>query len=743
MKRFLPIVFLMISIMLCSCASGGIHESKEMNAFERIEGSLKKEYSDTNIHVLDSDSSKCIYYESKFESQDGQQRFVIKDLYVYNYDTGKINKLDFLTEEEKSHNSFICLPNDELLSIDPDHNICLLNSKSEVIATNHLQEMSFSNQKQGNVSVEIVFDVKSDGEYIYINGSDKANQNIVLVLDHNLKEEAVFYANAGWILISGNDNKIRLVDKKKNHMYEYIPDQNMIKDVGKTIIDVVSSSTCAGIVQGNEEYDYFYYTRGKYNKDNGLSEDGLIGIKGTKQEKIMDFSVMGIDDLYIEKIVSDEHDGFWIWGTVRDQEMVVYHFITMDSAKDYSAKSGKICCRIGRLQLPHDNVQGVMDQFCKESDDYYFETVVYQELYEDRDVAIMHLFLDCQNGKLDGVILDGIEEEFVKNDVLVDLQDYILQSKVVSKDKFITHYWESVTDSNGKIYAMYPSFTAIGYAYEEPINFSNLSKYLPLCEEKQPFLSTQGTDLDLGWLLTYSGNKFLDETTGELHVKTDEFKSILQFVKKQSECKPRNFDPVMQYCEGESLATRIRILEPCDYLYFNRLFHENVAFSNVCDDGLVIGEREGLIGICANTDKKEIFYNFYDYLFTPSVYHDFYFSGSVMPVLKEEYGLWKDYFLATEDYNDKYGKFNRKYEFRIGMGAAECVIDVGSITEKEADDAVRILQEVGYVKSMKEAYKQIIIEEATAYFSGGRDLDEVCDIMEKRLKNAMEENKGQ
>lgn len=433
MKRFLPIVFLMISIMLCSCASGGIHESKEMNAFERIEGPLKKEYSDTNIHVLDSDSSKCIYYESKFESQDGQQRFVIKDLYVYNYDTGKISKLDFLTEEEKSHNSFICLPNDELLSIDPDHNICLLNSKSEVIATNHLQEMSFSNQKQGNVSVEIVFDVKSDGEYIYINGSDKANQNIVLVLDHNLKEEAVFYANAGWILISGNDNKIRLVDKKKNHMYEYIPDQNMIKDVGKTIIDVVSSSTCAGIVQGNEEYDYFYYTRGKYNKDNGLSEDGLIGIKGTKQEKIMDFSVMGIDDLYIEKIVSDEHDGFWIWGTVRDQEMVVYHFITMDSAKDYSAKSGKICCRIGRLQLPHDNVQGVMDQFCKESDDYYFETVVYQELYEDRDVAIMHLFLDCQNGKLDGVILDGIEEEFVKNDVLVDLQDYIYKARLYRK----------------------------------------------------------------------------------------------------------------------------------------------------------------------------------------------------------------------------------------------------------------------------------------------------------------------
>ncbi len=112
-----------------------------------------------------------------------------------------------------------------------------------------------------------------------------------------------------------------------------------------------------------------------------------------------------------------------------------------------------------------------------------------------------------------------------------------------------------------------------------------------------------------------------------------------------------------------------------------------------------------------------------------------------MPVIKEEYGLWKDYFLATEAYEDKYGKYNRKHDFQIGMGAAEVIIPVGSISEEEAEAAVTALQEVKYVKPMKAAYENIIREEAEAYFTGNQDLDRACDNMENRLRLALEENK--
>ena len=133
------------------------------------------------------------------------------------------------------------------------------------------------------------------------------------------------------------------------------------------------------------------------------------------------------------------------------------------------------------------------------------------------------------------------------------------------------------------------------------------------------------------------------------------------------------------------------------------------------------------------------------------------FWGMIMPVIKEEYGLWKDYFLATEAYEDKYGKYNRKHDFQIGMGAAEVIIPVGSISEEEAEAAVTALQEVKYVKPMKagnrrvtvcreltkrhETAFQTVLEEAEAYFTGNQDLDRACDNMENRLRLALEENK--
>ena len=46
------------------------------------------------------------------------------------------------------------------------------------------------------------------------------------------------------------------------------------------------------------------------------------------------------------------------------------------------------------------------------------------------------------------------------------------------------------------------------------------------------------------------------------------------------------------------------------------------------------------------------------------------------------------------------------------------------------------------MKPMKTAYKNIILEEAAAYFAGNRDLDEVCDNMEKRLEIALKENRN-
>lgn len=737
MKKYIMSIILCITaIWMSACASGKkIYESEKMNAYERTEYFLTKKYDDTRIDALGSTDEKALYCESRFENIDGITTYVVKNTYEYDYETGKAEKIESFTAE--NYSSFY-VPGGKMLELDIDKNLYVLDEQRQVITKVNLTELTFPNQASEKSSINYIFDIKSDGNYVYVNGKNTANQGIVLVLDMDLQGKAIFLADGGWTLVPMRENKVKLVDNKDGSVYGYKEERNKLDKEGKLPKNVMDFSVTRGFCPGNTEYDYFYYTKGYKNEDSGIGKDYLIGVKDGRQEKIFDFTAMGIADFYIMSITPDTQEGFYIWVIASEEEPVLYHFTPSETIGDYSGKAEKICCKIGSLWTAN-NLH--IEEFNEQSEDYYFEMVVYGDMYEDRDIALTHLFLDCQDGKLDGIVLGGIEDELIKNDALYDLENYFAQSKVVSKERFITHYLESVTDEKGRIYALYPDFTAFGYAYDKEIDFSDLMQYESLCGESNSFLPTQGAGEDLAFLLEYSGNRIVDEENKEIHVKEDAFRSMLQFLKIQSTDKHKNFDPVMQYCEGESCATRANLSEPSDYLYFNELFHENAVFSNVGADGLIIESREGLLGVCSKSENKEALFALYDFLYEPENYHNFFSWGMIMPVIREEYELRKDYFLATEAYEDKYGKYNRKHDFQIGMGAAEVIIPVGSISEEEAEAAVTALQEVKYVKPMKAAYENIILEEAEAYFTGNQDLDRTCDNMENRLRLALEENK--
>ena len=737
MKKYIFTTVLCIAtIWMSACASGKkIYESEKMNAYERTECFLTMEYADTRIDALESTDEKALYCESRFEDIDGITTYVVKNTYEYDYETGKAEKIESFTAENYSP---FYVPGGKILELDIGKNLYVLDEQRQLITKVNLTELTFPNQASGKSSINYIFDIKSDGNYVYVNGQNNDGQGIVLVLDLDLQGKAFFLADSGWTLVPMRENKVKLVDNKDGSLYGYKEERNKLDKEGKLPKNVMDFSVTRGFCPGNAEYDYFYYTNGYKNEDSGIREDYLIGVKGGRQEKIFDFTAMGIADCYVMNITPDTQEGFYVWAIASEEKTVLYHFTPSEIVGDYSGKAGKICCKIGSLWTVNNLY---IEEFNKQSEDYYFEMVVYGDMYEDRDIAITHLFLDCQDGKLDGIVLGGIEDELIKNDVLYDLENYFAQSKVVSKDRFITHYLESVTDEKGRIYALYPDFTAFGYAYDKEIDFSDLMQYESLCGERNSFLPTQGAGEDLAFLLEYSGNRIVDEENKEIHVKEEAFRSMLQFLKIQSTDQHKNFDPVMQYCEGESCATRANLSEPSDYLYFNELFHKNVVFSNVGADGLIIGSREGLLGVCSKSENKEALFALYDFLYEPENYHNFFSWGMIMPVIREEYELRKDYFLATEAYEDKYGKYNRKYDFQIGMGAAEVIIPVGSISEEEAEAAVTALQEVKYVKPMKAAYENIIREEAEAYFTGNQDLDRACDNMENRLRLALEENK--
>ncbi len=538
MKKYITVIMLcMAAAFISACSSGKVADSKNLNAYERTLYIPTKEYPDTSVDTMVSFDEKCFYAECRFEDIDGKQKYVLKNIYEYNYATGETGKLDLLTDVEE-YCGYCLTPDNNWLVYDPvNWDVSLRDAGHKVVAETNLQETSFPKTDEEKSRLNAISDVRCDENYVYISGKNKQNKATMLVFDMNLKEKNAFFADREWMFIPMQNNRIGLIDNKKGHIYTYNEEKNALEDVGKIPKNVLNASSTRGFCRGNAEYDYFYYTNGYGNED----------------------------------------------------------------------------------------------------------------------------------------------------------------------------------------------------------DFSNLTQYQSLCEEDKSFLAGYETTLDLSRLLYFSGDRFLNEKTGEIHVKEEAFRSMLQFLKMQSACRHKNNNELLQYLDGEAYVPYVTIAEPIQYLHYNNWFHGNAVFTNVGTEGLVIGSRDGLLGVCTKSQHKEALYAFYDFLFEPSYYHTIAFSSYGLPVIKEEYELWKEYFLATEDYEDKYGEFHRKYDLEFGIGNS--VIKVGSVSEQEAEEAITALQEANYIKPMKDAYENIITEEASAYFAGTQDLDRTCDNIENRLKLALEENK--
>lgn len=325
MKKYIMSIILCITaIGMSACASGKkIYESEKMNAYERTECFLTMEYADTRIDALESTDEKALYCESRFEDIDGITTYVVKNTYEYDYETGKAEKIESFTAENYSP---FYVPGGKILELDIDKNLYVLDEQRQLITKVNLTELTFPNQASGKSSINYIFDIKSDGNYVYVNGQNNDGQGIVLVLNLDLQGKAFFLADSGCTLVPMRENKVKLVDNKDGSLYGYKEERNKLDKEGKLPKNVMDFSVTRGFCPGNAEYDYFYYTNGYKNEDSGIREDYLIGVKGGRQEKIFDFTAMGIADCYVMNITPDTQEGFYVWAIASEEKTVLYHF---------------------------------------------------------------------------------------------------------------------------------------------------------------------------------------------------------------------------------------------------------------------------------------------------------------------------------------------------------------------------------------------------------------------------------
>ena len=94
---------------------------------------------------------------------------------------------------------------------------------------------------------------------------------------------------------------------------------------------------------------------------------------------------------------------------------------------------------------------------------------------------------------------------------------------------------------------------------------------------------------------------------------------------------------------------------------------------------------------------------------------------------------------ATEKYTDELG--NEVEPLQSGWGWDDLNVEIGPLTEKQAQMYIDLVNNTDKTGEYNDEIGQIITEEAKAYFSGQKSLDETADVIQNRVKTYVNENR--
>lgn len=739
-KRITLFFLIAFTIQFCACSAKQVKEADCYNRFtkEIIEADMESEEV-TGDWVGASTAEKYILRSIKRGlKEDGKEGIIDSKWYECDWNTGERTLLEY-----ESLDLFSCinyLPNGNIIVINREKNISIYDYEQRLVCGKNIEELHFKKADQKNIILESARYVYGDGENIYIIGENEQSEGIIYVLDEELNGKLAEVTPGVWNMTAQNGKDIIFFDESK--IYAYDSHQNEIYKKSTTSSILSSCFQNIELRNGTSNYEYLYLTNQHIEESTGEEKDYLVGVRNGKHEKIIDLVSMRLQDFNILDVCGDEADGYWFVCEDSMGKNQNIHLCASDEVHNYSNEDMKVQCRVGMTDSAEDILPEIK-LFNLQSDQYYLKIYDYSGMYEDIDVANMHLFMDVMNGKLDAVILnDQLAMNLIKNDALYDLTEYVKSNDCFRKENLISNYLESVTTQSGEIYALYPSFEVAGFVSNERIDFSALDHYSSLLEKDKRFIvSYDGTDL-LYNIVKFSGNRYLDEITGGLREDSSELLQVMEFLKKQVDCGKSCADQYSQLSTGEAKASFVTIPDPYYYIYYKLLLNNNLSISNVDTDQLLISNRKGLIGISEKSEKKEGIMEFWNYLFEPEIYHKEYTSSCYeLPIFKKEYDTWKKRMLATESYVDEYGISFEIIDITYGFGEMARTIEKGSISEEEIDMILAAIQEAEYINPMDDALIGIILEEATAYFAEERSLEETYTFLKKRLDIALEEKK--
>lgn len=473
-----------------------------------------------------------------------------------------------------------------------------------------------------------------------------------------------------------------------------------------------------------------------------------------EQKLIMDFIDSDLPNTWFSNIVAvDDTHMLGVYSDY-DDNSTTSHVVMMTKVPPEEVKD-KVILEIACLYPDSDMMKNVVN-FNKTNEEYRFRIRDYS-IYEsdaDWDAGVKKLNNDIIAGNTPDILVYNTElayNNYVSKGLFTDIRKLMDEDEEFNREDYLENVLDAFTIGN-VCYTMPVSFSVQSMAMKSSLvdkypvwnaaAMKDLWEQFPSAKMYE-YMTREGF---IEAILAFAGSDYVDWNKGTCDFTGDEFKAVIDLAKKFPE-----------------------VIEDSDYLYDddywaeydmmyrnNKVLACNVYLSSLKDLRYTrygqFGEAISLVGYPSsdgkgsflNVDKgfsiiskgyhQDVCWDFIKQNLTPEAQEALPYS---FPVYKKAYDKLKKDAMERTYWEDSNG--NREYyEDYYYVGNEQIVIP--TMTEAEVEEVYNFITSVDNVPNYDAELTKIVYEEAGAYWSGQKSLDDVCKVIQSRARTYISEN---
>ncbi len=487
----------------------------------------------------------------------------------------------------------------------------------------------------------------------------------------------------------------------------------------------------SGLTGGVGEYDFCY-----------MGDNGIYGYlsQGKNYKMIVDFLASDICIDNVDSFVLIDSEKILVANASENK-------LELFKKADASKLKDKTVVTIGSLSELEFNITKAAMKFNKENDKY---RIVFKDYSVEEDPQTK-FNADILAGNVPDILYlcDMPIERYIAKGVLEDLNPYLEKDDVVKKDDIIPAVI-STMEKDGKLYYIAPKFNLYTLiAKKSDVGDKTgwtVEEFKALLDEKgegvRPLTSNNKTDV-LKSLMSTCVDDYIDWDKGECRFDGEIFKSLLEIAGRgtDEETDYASMNYIDDLRSGNTLLDNETYISAPEMHIIKQTFGCDVTFIGYpCDDkqGSYFGFTNE-VGIYSHSKVKDGAWEFIRTTLTKDyqISDEYYYWGGC-PTNKDAFETYMKSQTATKPYVDEYGwSITPNYMncFRDG----DIDIDYAPLSADEEKQFRGLINTTTKVMGDNDEVMNIICEEAGAYFSRQKSLDETADIIQNRVTNYVNE----